>query len=186
MRASANRQLMDEIRRVHGDSRGRYGRPRVYAVLRGGATDRAQSGGEVDAPSWHACPPKAAVLPDDGQQSRFPAGSQSPRPAVHGVGAGSCVAGGHYIYSDRRGLAVSCGRPRHIALRMAITSRRPSPGLLRHSDRGQRPMESFFGSMKPTSMMRPATRRARRREVGSSNSSKASNTATACTRQSAT
>src|SRR5689334_3857932 len=34
MRASANRQLLDEIRRVHGDSRGRYGSPRVHAALR--------------------------------------------------------------------------------------------------------------------------------------------------------
>src|SRR5215469_8888457 len=33
-RASANRQLIEEIRRVYGDSRGRYGSPRVHAALR--------------------------------------------------------------------------------------------------------------------------------------------------------
>ncbi len=34
MRTAANRQLIEEIRRVYGDSRGRYGSPRVHAALR--------------------------------------------------------------------------------------------------------------------------------------------------------
>lgn len=33
-RATANRQLLDDIRRVHQDHRGRYGAPRIHATLR--------------------------------------------------------------------------------------------------------------------------------------------------------
>ncbi len=34
-RAQANRALLDDIRRIHADSSGTYGSPRVHAVLRG-------------------------------------------------------------------------------------------------------------------------------------------------------
>jgi putative transposase len=34
VRTAANRQLIEEIRRVYSDSRGRYGSPRVHAALR--------------------------------------------------------------------------------------------------------------------------------------------------------
>ena len=34
-RAAANRALLDDIRRIHADSSGTYGSPRVHAVLRG-------------------------------------------------------------------------------------------------------------------------------------------------------
>ena len=34
-RARANRALLDDIRRIHADSSGTYGSPRVHAVLRG-------------------------------------------------------------------------------------------------------------------------------------------------------
>src|SRR3989344_5876650 len=34
-RAVANRALLDDIRRIHADSSGTYGSPRVHAVLRG-------------------------------------------------------------------------------------------------------------------------------------------------------
>ena len=33
-RAAANRVLLDDIRRIHGESSGTYGSPRVHAVLR--------------------------------------------------------------------------------------------------------------------------------------------------------
>ena len=33
-RAAANRELVDDIRRVHRDTNGRYGSPRVHAELR--------------------------------------------------------------------------------------------------------------------------------------------------------
>src|ERR1700759_4152823 len=79
---------------------------------RGGTADRTQSGGEVGAPPWHSCPPEAAVLSDHGHPPRLPAGSQSPRPKVHGIGAGSCVAGGHHVYSHPRGAAFPPPPPR--------------------------------------------------------------------------
>ena len=34
-RAAANRALLEDIRRIHADSSGTYGSPRVHAVLRG-------------------------------------------------------------------------------------------------------------------------------------------------------
>jgi hypothetical protein len=39
-RAAANRVLLEDIRRIHGESSGTYGSPRVHAVLR----CRARSG----------------------------------------------------------------------------------------------------------------------------------------------
>jgi len=45
-RAAANRELVDDIRRVHRDTNGRYGSPRVHAELR--AQGRGASRGRIE------------------------------------------------------------------------------------------------------------------------------------------
>ena len=45
-RAAANRQLLADVRRIHGDYHGRYGSPRVHAILR--AEGRSASRGRVE------------------------------------------------------------------------------------------------------------------------------------------
>jgi putative transposase len=46
LRAAANRELVDDIKRVHRDTNGRYGSPRVYAELR--AQGRGASRGRIE------------------------------------------------------------------------------------------------------------------------------------------
>ncbi len=45
-RAAANRELVDDIKRVHRDTNGRYGSPRVHAELR--AQGRGASRGRIE------------------------------------------------------------------------------------------------------------------------------------------
>ncbi len=45
-RAAANRELVDDIKRVHRDARGRYGSPRIHAELR--AQGRGASLGRIE------------------------------------------------------------------------------------------------------------------------------------------
>ena len=45
-RAAANRELIDDIKRVHRDTHGRYGSPRVYAELK--AQGRGASRGRIE------------------------------------------------------------------------------------------------------------------------------------------
>ena len=45
-RAASNRQLLDDVRRIHADHHRRYGAPRVHAALR--AEDRSASRGRVE------------------------------------------------------------------------------------------------------------------------------------------
>ena len=198
MRASANRQLLDEIRRVHGDSRGRYGSPRVHAALR---AEGRQIGRNRVARLMHHHGVRAR------QKRRFCRTTDS----RHDFPLAPNLLGRRFTASapDRVWLAdityvptaegwlylavvldmfsrrvVGWAMDERItqeltlnALRMAIATRRPRPGLLHHSDRGSQyaahayrrllaghgmrcsmsrkadcwdnaPMESFFGSMK--------------------------------------
>jgi transposase InsO family protein len=45
-RAAANRELVDDIKRVHRDTSGRYGSPRIYAKMR--AQGRGVSRGRIE------------------------------------------------------------------------------------------------------------------------------------------
>jgi len=49
-RAAANRELVDDIRRVHRDTNGRYGGPRVHAELRAGPRGQPRPYRAIDAP----------------------------------------------------------------------------------------------------------------------------------------
>ena len=157
MRASANRQLLDEIRRVHGDSRGRYGSPRVHAALR---AEGRQIGRNRVARLMHHHGVRAR------QKRRFCRTTDS----RHDFPLAPNLLGRRFTASapDRVWLAdityvptaegwlylavvldmfsrrvVGWAMDERItqqltlnALRMAIATRRPRPGLLHHSDRG--------------------------------------------------
>src|SRR4051812_50058493 len=70
-RSAANRKLVDDIKQVHRDTKGRYGSPRIHAELRaqGRGVSRAASGDlcaiTVFAPSLHgpggSAPPVAGT-----------------------------------------------------------------------------------------------------------------------------
>lgn len=48
-RARADRELGEQIRAIHAESDGTYGRPRIAAELRRGAASQPQAGGQGDA-----------------------------------------------------------------------------------------------------------------------------------------
>jgi putative transposase len=99
MRTAANRQLIDEIRRVHGDSRGRYGSPRVHAALRaeGRQIGRNRVARLMHHHGTHTRQKRRFCRTTDSRHD-FPL---APNLLGRRFGAGSCVAGGHYVCSDR-------------------------------------------------------------------------------------
>jgi transposase InsO family protein len=197
-RAQADRALIGEIRRVHADNRAIYGSPRVHAALRAegcrvGANRVARLMRHHGIQGRHK---RRAPRTTDSKHS-FPVAPnlldrQFVAPAPNRVWLAdityvATLEGWLYlavvldIFSRRIvGWAMSETMPQELtiaALEMAITNRRPEPGLLHHSDRGSQfaartyrrlltkhgmlcsmsrkgdcwdnaPMESFFGSMK--------------------------------------
>ena len=156
-RARANRGLVEDIRRVHADSRRRYGSPRVHAALRAegkqvgrhrvarlmrrhGIQARAKRQFRVTTDSDHAFPVAPNLL-----ARAFTA----PAPNRVWLADMTYIAtseGWLYLavvldlFSRKVvGWAMSETMPQDLtlaALRMAIINRRPEPGLLHHSDRG--------------------------------------------------
>jgi len=214
MRASANRQLLDEIRRVHGDSRGRYGSPRVHAALR---AEGRQIGRNRVARLMHhhgiCARQKRRFCRTTDSRHGFPlapnllgrrfTASAPDRMWLADITYVPTAEGWLYLavvldmFSRRVvGWAMDKRITRELilnALRMAIATRRPRPGLLHHSGRGSQYAAHayrrlFAGHGMRCSMSRKADcwDNARQHEVGSSSLSKGSTIATACTRQSAT
>jgi transposase InsO family protein len=157
-RATANRELLGEIRRVHESSRGRYGSPRVHAVLRaesvragrhrvahlmhqhGLAARRSRRGRPRTTDSRHTLPIAPNLL-----QRQFTASAPNR----------VWLADLTYIRTDEGWMylavvldlfsrkVVGWAMADHMrseltlaALRMAIARQRPQPGLIAHSDRG--------------------------------------------------
>ena len=197
-REAANRTLVADIRRVHGESKGRYGSPRVHATLRAEgqrlgrnrvaklmrrhgicARQRRQFCRTTDSRHDLAIAPNLLGR-------RFTA-SAPDRVWLADITYIPTTEGWLYLavildmFSRRVvGWAMDERITQELtlnALRMAIATRRPAPGLLHHSDRGSQyaahayrrllarngmrcsmsrkadcrdnaPMESFFGSMK--------------------------------------
>jgi len=157
MRASANRQLLDEIRRVHGDSRGRYGSPRVHAALR---AEGRQIGRNRVARLMHhhgiCARQKRRFCRTTDSRHGFPlapnllgrrfTASAPDRMWLADITYVPTAEGWLYLavvldmFSRRVvGWAMDKRITRELtlnALRMAIATRRPRPGLLHHSDRG--------------------------------------------------
>jgi putative transposase len=197
-REVANRDLAADIRRIHAENRAVYGSPRVHAALRAEGRrigvnrvarvmrhNRIQGRHKRRAPrttdSKHAHPVAPNLL-----DRQFIAAAPN-KAWLADITYIPTAEGWLYLavvldmYSRRVvGWAMSDTMPQELtvaALRMAISNRRPGPGLLHHSDRGSQyaahayrqvldnngmlcsmsrkgdcwdnaPMESFFGSMK--------------------------------------
>jgi putative transposase len=158
-RAHANRTLAADIRRVHADNRAVYGSPRVHAALlaegrRVGVNRIArltrhhgiQGRHKVRVPrttdSKHSLPIASNLL---GRQFSAPAPNRTWLADITYIPTGE---GWLYLavvldmFSRRVvGWAMSKTMPQELtisALRMAITNRRPGPGLVHHSDRGSK------------------------------------------------
>jgi putative transposase len=197
-RSRADRALAVDIRRVHADNRAIYGSPRVHAALRAegrrigvnrvarlmrhhGIQGRHKRRVPRTTDSKHSLPVAPNLL---GRQFTAPAPNRIWLADITYIPTGE---GWLYLavvldmFSRRVvGWAMSETMPQELtmtALQMAITNRRPAPGLVHHSDRGSQyaarayrslleehsmlcsmsrkgdcwdnaPMESFFGSMK--------------------------------------
>lgn len=157
-RATANRELLGKIRRVHEGSRARYGSPRVHAALRaegvqagrhrvahlmrqhGLAARRSRRGRPRTTESRHALPIAPNLL-----QRQFTTSAPNR----------IWLADLTYIRTDEGWLYLAVvldlfsrkvvgwamadhmrGELSLAALRMAIARQRPQPGLIAHSDRG--------------------------------------------------
>ena len=197
-RSRADRALAADIRRVHADNRGIYGSPRVHAALRAegrrigvnrvarlmrhlGIQGRHKRRGPRTTVSKHSLPVAPNLLD---RQFTAPAPNRIWLADITYIPTGE---GWLYLavildmFSRRVvGWAMSETMPQELtiaALQMAISNRRPGPGLVHHSDRGSQyaarayrrlldkhrmlcsmsrkgdcwdnaPVESFFGSMK--------------------------------------
>lgn len=197
-RSRADRALTADIRRVHADNRAIYGSPRVHAALRAegrrigvnrvarlmrqhGIRGRHKRRVPRTTDSKHSLPVAPNLL---GRRFTAPTPNRIWLADITYIPTGE---GWLYLavvldtFSRRVvGWAMSETMPQELttaALQMAITNRRPGPGLIHHSDRGSQyaarayrrlldehsmlcsmsrkgdcwdnaPMESFFGSMK--------------------------------------
>ena len=197
-RARENHTLAADIRRVHADNRAVYGSPRVHAALRAegrrvgvnriarlmrhhGIQGRHKRRVPRTTDSKHSLPIASNLLD---RQFSAPAPNRTWLADITYIPTGEgwlYLAVVLDLFSRRVvGWAMSETMPQELtiaALRMAITNRRPGPGLVHHSDRGSQyaahayrrlleqhgmlcsmsrkgdcwdnaPMESFFGSMK--------------------------------------
>jgi len=157
MRTAANRQLIEEIRRVYGDSRGRYGSPRVHAALR---AEGRQIGRNRVARLMHhhgiCARQKRRFCRTTDSSHDFPlapnllgrrfTASAPDRVWLADITYIPTAEGWLYLavvldmFSRRVvGWAMDERITQELtlnALRMAIATRRPRPGLLHHSDRG--------------------------------------------------
>ena len=157
-RTAANRDLLDHIRRVHGDTRGRYGSPRIHVELK--AQGRGVSRGRVErlmrrhgiraimarprrvrtTDSRHDLPIAPNLL-----NRNFSAAAPN-RVWLTDITYVETDQGWLYLaavmdlYSRR---IVGWAMDDHLrtelplaALNMAISTRRPGPNLIHHSDRG--------------------------------------------------
>ncbi len=155
-RSAANRELLGDIERVHRDTRGRYGSPRVHAELR--AQGRAASRGRIERMMRRygiraiMARPRRVRTTD----SRLPiAPNLLDRDFVASAPNQIWLADITYIETGQGWLYLAAVMDLHsrrivgwamrdhlrtelplAALRMAIQSRRPAAGLIHHSDRG--------------------------------------------------
>ena len=157
-RATANRALLGEIRRVHAGSRGRYGSPRVHAALRaegvragrhrvawlmrqhGIAARRPRRGRPRTTDGRHALPIAPNLLE---RQFMATAPNRTWLADLTHIRTGEgwlYLAVVLDLFSLKVVGWVMAGHMRGeltlAALRMAIARRRPGPGLVAHSDRG--------------------------------------------------
>ena len=157
-RAVANRMLLQEIRRIHAESSGTYGSPRVQAVLHGHGRRVGRS--RIERLMRHAGIRGLAALPrrtrtTDSRHgypiapNRLARNFNATRPNQVWLADLTYVATGEgWLYlaaildMHTRKIVGWCMRESlHVeialdALNMALERQRPAPGLIHHSDRG--------------------------------------------------
>ena len=156
-RSAANREIVEDIRQVHRDTRGRYGSPRIHAELK--AQGRGVSRGRIERLMRHRYQGHhgaATVGADYRQPSRLSGRAETARAELHRRRAEPVwLADITYIETDQGWLYLATvmdfysrriagwAMADHLraelplaALRMAISVQRPGPGLIHHSDRG--------------------------------------------------
>jgi putative transposase len=157
-RSAANRELLDDIQRVHRDTRGRYGSPRIHEELK--AQGRGASRGRIERLMRHhgiraimARPHR--VRTTDSRHDLPIAPNLLNRNFVAAAPNQVWLADITYVETDQGWLYLAtvldlysrkivgwamCDHLRAdlplAALRMAISAQRPEAGLIHHSDRG--------------------------------------------------
>lgn len=158
LRKAANRQLLDDIRRLHADHRERYGAPRIHAALR--AQGRTVSRGRVERlmhrHGLRARRPRAfQVCTTDSNHVLPIAPNLLNRNFAPAAPNQVWLTDITYVPTDEGWLyvavvldlfsrkAIGWAMRDHLrtelplaALTMALQRQRPAPGLLHHSDRG--------------------------------------------------
>ena len=157
-RATANRELVDDIKRVHRDTNGRYGSPRVYAELR--AQGRGASRGRIERlmrrHGIRAIMARPRRVRTTDSRHGFPiAPNLVERNFIATAPNQIWLADITYVETDQGWLylatimdlysrkIVGWAMADHLraelpmaALAMAIATQRPAAGLIHHSDRG--------------------------------------------------
>ena len=157
-RSAANRDLVDDIRRVHRDTRGRYGSPRIHVELK--AQGRGASRGRIERLMRRhgiraIMPRPRRVRTTDSRHDLPVAPNLLGRNFIATAPSQIWLADITYIETDQGWLylaalmdlytrrIVGWAMAHHLradlplaALRMAISAQRPSTGLIHHSDRG--------------------------------------------------
>ena len=182
-RKTANRALLSDIRRLHGQHRGRYGVPRIHAALR--AEGRTVSRGRVErlmrrhgiqarrrhafrvctTDSRHDLPVAANLLDRDFSPTapnRAWAGDITYVPTAEGWLYLAVILD---LFSRK---VVGWAMRDHLrtelplaALTMAIQRQRPPPGLIHHSDRGsQYAAGDYRKTLKNNAMVQSMSRKA--------------------------
>jgi len=157
-RSAANRDLVDDIKRVHRDTHGRYGSPRIHAELK--AQGRGVSRGRIERLMRHhgiraimARPRR--VRTTDSRHDLPIAPNLLDRNFTTAAPNRIWLADITYVETDQGWLylatvldlysrkIVGWAMADHLraelplaAVAMAITTQRPGPGLIHHSDRG--------------------------------------------------
>src|SRR3981189_3161649 len=157
-RSAANRELVDDIKRVHRDACGRYGSPRVHAELR--AQGRGASRGRIERlmrrRGIRAIMARPRRVRTTDSRHDFPiAPNLIERNFIAAAPNRIWLAATPYVAPDQGWLylatvmdlysrkIVGWAMQDHLraelplaALRMAISAQRPSTDLIHHSDRG--------------------------------------------------
>ena len=182
-RSAANRDLVDDIRRIHRDTRGRYGSPRIHAELT--AQGRGVSRGRIERlmrrhgiraimarPRW--------VRTTDSHHDLPIAPNLLNRNFTATAPNQIWLADITYVETDQGWLYLAtvldlysrkivgwamCDHLRTdlpmAALRMAISAQRPAAGLIHHSDRGvQYASEDYRKAIKSAGFLPSMSRRA--------------------------
>jgi putative transposase len=176
-RERANAQWSVRIRALHQQSRGTYGAPRIHAELAAGGTGCGRKrvarlmrqaglgGGQCRRACKTTCRDTAAEAAPDLVQRAFTAAAPdrlwvadlTPVPTAEGVLYLAVILD---VFS-RRVVGWSMAEHRRTelvlrALEMALTRRRPPPGLIPHSDHGRQYTAAAFAARCRVAQIRPS------------------------------